>query len=125
MRGGVIQYKEEYCDLLVNHLSKGLSLQCFGGTVGVSRATVYDWIDRYPEFKAAKEEGVQKAMQFHEEILSAKLSGRDLKGFDPKKSDTTALIFALKTRFHEVYGDKQKIEASITPAFKIVEFDEE
>lgn len=125
MNTNEIKYKPEYCELLIKHLSKGLSMQCFGGTIGVVRSTVYKWLDDYPEFKTAKDIGIQKAMQFHEEILSAKLSGRELKGFDPKKSDTTALIFALKTRFHEIYGDKQKIEANITPAFKIVEFDEE
>ncbi len=124
------KYDESYPDLLVKHLSQGLSFESFGGTVGVARSTVYKWIDDYPEFCEAKQVGIQKALEFYEKILSAKVSGQDIEGFDPKKSDTSCLIFALKTRFHEIYGDRMKQESTIkadvkvTPAFEIVEYDD-
>jgi hypothetical protein len=125
MRGGKIQYKEEFCELLIEHLSKGLSFGCFGAEIGVVRSTIYKWLEDYPEFKEAKDIGVQKALKWHEQILSAKMSGRELKGFDPKKSDSTCLIFALKTRFHKEYGERQIIEHDIRPSFEIVGFDDE
>jgi hypothetical protein len=41
--------------------------------------------------------------------LIAKVSGEKVHGIDTKKIDTTAIIFAMKTRFFEDYGNKDKI----------------
>ena len=106
MKGGVIQYKPEYCDLLIKHMSQGKSLATFGAVVGVSRNAIYEWIDRYPEFAEAKEQASQKCQEWFEQRLQAKLLGIKSPNFDPKLIDATVLIFALKTRFHEYYGDK-------------------
>ena len=106
MKGGVIQYKPEYCDLLIKHMSQGKSLATFGAVVGVSRNAIYEWIDRYPEFAEAKEQASQKCQEWFEQRLQAKLLGVKSSNFDPKLIDATVLIFALKTRFHEYYGDK-------------------
>lgn len=111
MKGGIIQYKPEYCDLLVKHMSQGKSLATFGSTVGVSRNTIYDWIKRYPEFEEAKDLASQKCQEWFEQRLQAKLLGVKSPNFDPKLIDATVLIFALKTRFHESYGDKTDNEA--------------
>jgi predicted DNA-binding transcriptional regulator AlpA len=103
--------------MIIKHLSGGLSLQTFGGVVGVARSTVYKWIDDIPEFKKAKDIGVQRAQDFFEKRLLAKVAGQDLshKGIDSKKIDTTALIFALKTRFHETYGEKKDVNVEVGP----------
>ena len=113
-----IKYKPEYCELLIKHLAKGLSFDTFGATVNVGRSTVYDWFDRYPEFKEAKAIAEQEGQAFFEKRLSIKISGQEIKGIDAKKIDTTCLIFALKTRFHKTYGDRQKIEYSADDATK-------
>ena len=110
-----LKYKKEYCDMLVKHMSQGYSFSTFGAKVDVTRQTCYEWVDKYPEFKKAKSLGEQKAQDFIEKRLMAKLSGQDLSalGIDTKKIDTTALIFALKTRFHKDYGERQKIEQTV------------
>ena len=100
------KYRPEYCQMLVNHMKQGLSVATFGAKVDVSRSTVYEWIDTIPEFKEAHEKAKQLAQEFFESRLSAKIAGVTIPGIDTKKIDTTALIFALKTRFHETYGDK-------------------
>lgn len=105
------KYRPEYCKMLVEHLRKGLSVSTFGAHVGVCRATIYEWISTIPEFKEAHEEGLQLAQEFFELRLSAKVSGQDIKGIDTRKIDTTALIFALKTRFHETYGEKVQVSS--------------
>lgn len=104
------KYRHEYCEMLIQHLDKGLSIQTFGGTIGVARSTVYKWADEFKEFKEAMEIGKQKAQEFYEKRLVAKTAGQTIKGVDSKLVDTTCLIFALKTRFHETYGERQKID---------------
>jgi len=106
------KYDDSYPDLLINHLSKGYSFESFGGTIGVVRSTIFQWALDIPEFKAAKEIGYQKSLSFYEKLLSAKVSGQKIEGFDPRKSDTACLIFALKTRFHKIYGEKKDVEHS-------------
>ena len=108
----VTTYKPDYPEKLIDHMKSGLSFMSFGAVVDVGRQTLYDWVKAHPEFAEAKKIGTQKAFQFYEKILAAKVSGQEVKGFDPKKSDTACLIFALKTRFHEYYGEKQKVEVT-------------
>jgi len=116
------KYKPEYCQKLIEHLRTGLSIQTFGGTVMVTRSTVYKWIDEIPEFKESYEIGLQLAQDFFEKRLVAKVSGQDIKGIDAKKIDSQALLFALKTRFHESYSEKSEVkntgELKISLAYK-------
>lgn len=103
------RFKDEYVDLLINHMSEGYSFASFGGVVNAGNRTLYEWCDRYPEFKEARDIGQKKSQHWIEKRLNAKLSGLDNPDIDSRKIDTTALIFALKTRFHDTYGDKQEV----------------
>lgn len=109
-----LQYKKEWCDALVKHMGQGHSFSTFSTICGVTRTTMYEWVDTYPEFKDAKINGEESAKKFLEKRLMAKISGQDLKsiGIDTKKIDTACLIFALKTRFYKEYGDRGKVEDS-------------
>ena len=48
------QYKTEYPNLLIEHMESGLSFTTFGAVAEVSRKTLYEWVDKFPEFKKAK-----------------------------------------------------------------------
>jgi len=52
---GASKYKQKYCKLLTEHLKKGLSFNSFD--VGVSQATMNNWLKTYPEFNLARERG--------------------------------------------------------------------
>lgn len=106
---GETSYKPEYCELLEKHLSYGFSFDSFTDA-GVCLSTLYNWVDNYPDFKTAKKIGTQKALKFHENLLRQKLTGMDTEKVKSKKIDTACLIFALKTRFHATYGERQKVE---------------
>ncbi len=106
------KYKDEFCQMLIDHLKEGRTIDTFGATVGVVRSTIYEWIGSIPEFKEAFDIGCQLAQDWHEVRLNAKISGKPTLGVDSKKIDTTALIFALKTRFHKTYGDKAEVQSS-------------
>jgi len=106
------KYKPEFCELLIKHFEEGGAFNSFPAVCGVVRSTLYEWVNRYPEFKEAKSIGEAKYQKLMETILIAKSLGRDGKNFDVKKSDITAVIFALKTRCHKDYSQKDKMELS-------------
>lgn len=99
-------YKDEYDQLLITHMAQGYSFESFGADVGCGRRTLFDWVEKYPSFKAAQREGFEKGKKLFEGILMAKVRGLDAKGMDLKKSDTACLIFALKTRYRDTYSEK-------------------
>lgn len=55
--GRPTDYKHEYCDLLINHMAEGLSFESFAGKVNVSKQTIYDWMQKNPEFLDARKKG--------------------------------------------------------------------
>lgn len=55
MAGRKSKFKKEYCDMLIEHMKLGKSFETFAGKIRVSRRTLYDWVESYPEFKEAKE----------------------------------------------------------------------
>jgi len=113
-----LHYKKEYCDMLQKHMAQGLSFRSFAAVIKVSRTAMYQWVDKYPEFKEAKEVAEDSALLFFERRLVAKASGQDLskQGIDTKKIDLGAICFPMKTRFHEIYGDRQKVEHTTNDA---------
>jgi hypothetical protein len=108
-------------------MSKGYSYTTFGAEVGCGKSTLYDWEGRHPEWVAAKKEAMARAKKFFETRLIAKIAGQEIAGANVKNIDTTCLIFALKTRFHETYGERQKVEQKVEltekPAFQVVPFE--
>lgn len=120
-----LQYKKEWCEALVKHMSQGHSFSTFSTICGVTRTTMYEWVEKFPEFRDAKINGEEAAKKFLEKRLMAKISGQDLSsiGIDTKKIDTACLIFALKTRFYKEYGDRSKIEQTTDTNINIVNLD--
>jgi DNA-binding XRE family transcriptional regulator len=104
------KYKKEFCQMLKDHMRQGYSYATFGPKVGVARSTLYEWEKHYPEWVEAKSIAMDSAQQFFETRLIAKIAAKEIDGFDPKLIDTSCLIFALKTRFHKDYGEKQQVE---------------
>ncbi len=107
-----LKYKDEFCQMLIDHMSQGMSYETFGAEVDCGKTTLYDWEKKYPEWVEAKDIGFMKAQSFLEKRLIAKTSGSSIKqkNFDAKLIDTQCLMFALKTRFHKTYGERQKLE---------------
>lgn len=105
-----IKFKPEYCEMLIDHMSKGFSYETFAGEINCGRTTLYDWERVHDDWKEAKATAMEKAQTFFEQRLVAKLAGQKFKNIDTKLIDTSCLIFALKTRFHKTYSEKQKVE---------------
>jgi len=86
-------YRAEYCQLLVEHMQKGLSFETFGTTVGVSHETTYQWAKKYPEFAEAKKKALAECRLFWERMGVQGAAGK-LKNFN-----VGAWIFNMKNRF--------------------------
>jgi hypothetical protein len=48
-------------------MTKGFSFASFAGAIGVSHQTIKAWVDRYPEFRLAKEIGQARARWWWEQ----------------------------------------------------------
>lgn len=56
-----VRYTARYAKELVDHMSQGYSFASFAGHIGVSFTTLKKWIERYPEFRIAKEIGQSRS----------------------------------------------------------------
>lgn len=107
------KYREEFCAQLLEHMEKGLSFEAFGGVVRVHKSTLYEWVEKHPEFKEAKDVGTSLS-QLHWEKLGVENvlneSSKDSEGASFSRSLNSATwIFNMKNRFQ--WRDKQPDEA--------------
>lgn len=93
------KYKKEFPDMLVEHMQGGLSFESFGGEPKVmcNRRTLYEWLDKYPEFLKAKEIGEMSGLGYWEKTGRLAVLGK-IKGFQ-----AAVYIFTMKARFAK-YG---------------------
>lgn len=59
-------FKPEYCQMLVEHMSKGFSLESFAGVVGHHRQAILTWISAIDKFQEAYQLGKAKSLLFWE-----------------------------------------------------------
>lgn len=91
------KYRKEFCDLLISHMEKGLSFYSFGAVADVTEHTLFDWVERYPDFGEAKRKGELKSLKSWETIGINGMLGK-IKGWNP-----VSWIFVGKCRFRK-YG---------------------
>ena len=113
------RYKKKYCKGLIIHMAKGMSYLSWGATIDpnpIGKSTMYDWESSHPDWAAAKEIGYQKGLLFFESMLSSNAMGIMPEQLKKLKSDginLQAVMFALRTRFHEEYSERQKVEHAV------------
>lgn len=96
------KYRDTYCDLLIAHMSQGLSFESFASTAQVNRDTLYSWCQHHADFSDAKKRGEAVSLLFWERLGIDASQGR-LPGFS-----AAAWIFNMKNRFG--WRDKQRDE---------------
>jgi len=101
MLGRPTKYEERFCEMLVKHMSEGLSFESFAAEVNTHKDTLYEWKKVYEEFSDAHKRGITQNLSFWEKI------GRSLaiKG----KGNVVAWIFNMKNRHG--WKDSQEITA--------------
>lgn len=88
-------YRPEYCQMLIEHMSKGLSFESFAADLHTTRNTLYNWVDNYEDFLNAKEIGIEKCQQFYENLgIKHAVNYKD-----GPTLNTQNYIFQMKNRF--------------------------
>lgn len=101
-RGQPTKYKDEYCEMLVEHMNKGLSFESFAGLIGVTKETIFNWLEKNKQFFDSKKKGEVRCRLFWERLGIAGSSGK-LKNFN-----CGTWIFNMKNRF--AWKDRQEID---------------
>lgn len=114
LTGAPPAYRPEFCQLVIDELAKGYSLGGFAGLVGVDRATVNRWIERYPAFRTACATGSQGKQRFWEGRLIdvAETGGRGSQG--------QVAIFGVLNSGREDWRNRTEIEHSGTVSLAAV-----
>lgn len=101
-RGQPTKYKEEYCQLLIDHMAEGYSFESFAGEVRVDRDTLYEWEKVQKDFSDAKKQGRALQLKANEKLI------RDIAKFGD--GNATAAIFILKNCHPKEWRDRRELE---------------
>ena len=62
--GAPTKYKPEYCQQVIDHMTRGLSFESFAGFLGVTKSTIYNWLEEHKDFLDSKEIGMEACRFF-------------------------------------------------------------
>lgn len=98
------KYNPKFCQMLIDHGSKGLSYESFAAVIGVSRRSLYDWEMRHEEFADAKEQAFNNRVLLLEKVMIGAATGKI------QRVNTGALLLAAKN----ILGWSEKVQQEIT-----------
>ena len=100
-----IPFKAEYCLMLIKHGMEGNPFETFGPVIGVSRSTMYEWVDEYEDFSDAKKLAQDFALKWWFE------KGKDnLIMHEGEKFNASVFIFTMKAMFQLRDGSESKAQ---------------
>lgn len=62
--GRPTKYKKEYCQVLIDQMREGASIEEVAGEICVETKTLYNWAEKHPEFLQAKRKGEALSRQW-------------------------------------------------------------
>lgn len=105
--GRPTKYKKEYCELLVEHMSKGRSVESFGALIDVGKNTIYQWLKEHHDFQDAMDRGVAKSKQ-HWELLGEEGIWNEWNSLGGRTFNTQVWAMNMRNRFK---WDKEDADA--------------
>ena len=104
--GDNIKYSfDSMSGIMFDHMSEGKSYSSLAPQLGVTRATLYRWEKKYPEWREAKKIANEMRLLAIEELLLDLATGR-------VKGQAAAAIFYAKNACPEHFKDKREVEHS-------------
>lgn len=105
-RGRPSDYKPEYCEQVVDHMSEGASITSFAAEIDVARSTINEWMSVHPEFSEAVKRAKAKCAAWWE------MRGRKL-AEGKEEGNPTLVIFGLKNMADDDWRDKQEVQQKV------------
>lgn len=107
--GRPTKYKDEFPQMLYEHMKGGLSFESFGGVAEVSETALHKWKNPnspffHKEFLQSYKKGLTASLMHWEEL------GHDL--VLAGQGNATAWIFNMKNRFRKLWSDTVKQEVT-------------
>ncbi len=100
--GRPTKYKPEFCEMVIQHMKKGLSFESFAGKIEVSVETIYEWARSNDKFSEAKRLARAQCQLFWEEMGIAGTA-------DSKDFSASMWIFNTKCRFPKTFRDTVEV----------------
>jgi hypothetical protein len=128
MAGQPTLYREEYCKMLIEHMSEGFSYETFAAKIGTCRDTLYEWEKVHPEFSDTKKKAKEISQYWWE---SAGINGLYTiiehgpdgeKNIIEKKINQAMWIFNMKARFR--WQDTEPQALPILPEKEVLTIEE-
>lgn len=96
-------YKEEYCQMLIDHMKEGLSFESFAAVIDTHRDTLYEWANVHSAFSDAKRRGRDQQFLTDEKTLRDLVKGKI-------NGSASAHIFKMKN-VHK-WSDRTEVEST-------------
>lgn len=96
-------YRPEYCEAVESFMADGFSLTAFGGSIGVTRATLHEWKREHPEFFDAISRGKSKQLLWWERAAQNVASGNGGPGA------SSMVMFCLRNIDSDEWKDTREI----------------
>lgn len=115
-KGAPTLYDPKYCQMLIEHMSQGMSFRSFAGEIRVTFKTVYNWTEAHPDFLHARDVGEELCLSYWEKIGNTGAAGH-LPGFN-----AAAYKYNMANRFK--WTDRNDLTSggqSIPPAQVIIQ----
>ena len=106
------EYKEEFNQIALDLMKEGASIVEVCAEIGISRETLYDWINpESPRFKPVFSDTIKSGIEYAQAWWEAQ--GRKAT-FNQTGFNATSYIFIMKNRFNKDYKDKHDIDSKNT-----------
>lgn len=104
--GRPTKYETRFCEEVEAFMGQGFSLTAFAGHIGVSRATLNNWMAEHPGFLEAVSRAKSKR------LLHWERAGIDLARDGGQGGQATMIVFGLKNMGGDEWADAQRHEIS-------------
>lgn len=108
--GRPTKYKPEYCEMVIEHMRTGKSLNSFAASLRTHRSVLYKWMDQFSEFRDACQTAQALSQEWFEDFAAQAMKGDlfhpDYKGrYD--KYNPNMLQFLMSRRFRDYNAQQQ------------------
>ena len=98
--GRPTEYKPEYCQAVIDAMSRGLSLTAFAGTIKVAKSSIYEWLSTHSDFSDAVARGRStRVLALETKLLAARYGAQ-----------ASTAIFALRNADPSEWRDVRSVQ---------------